>query len=183
MKKILISSVLGLGLLACGSHKDEMPAVTTPVWEPVPAPTSNNPAPVVSASQHIDGDKWSFTVPGNWDKITIDDEPTVQAIYGNKEIKGLFVLEQESFDGKLDDYAQLVASAILHQGGNLISSKQVNIDGQNYYLIVGVKGDATLRLWATVANGSAYGLTCGGPTNSSVVEESCNSIANSFKLK
>ena len=183
MKNVLISSILGLCLFACASHKDETPVVSPPVWEPVPTTTSNTPpAPVVSASQKITGDTWSFTVPGNWNKINFDDEPTIKAVYGNSDIKGLVLIEQESFDGKLDDYAQQAASAILHQGDSLISSTEININGQIYYLIVGVKGEVTLRLWAIVVDGNAYALTCGGPTNSSVIEESCNSIANSLVI-
>ena len=183
MKNILISVMLCFSLAACGSQKKvESPTVVSPpVWEPSTVPSNTSPS--VSASQNINGDTWEFTVPGNWNKISFDDEPTIKAVYGNKDINGLVILEQESFDGKSDDYAQLAASAIVHQGGNLILSRQVNINGQNYYSIIGVKGDTTLRLWTTVANGSAYALTCGGPTNSSVVEESCNSIANSFKTK
>ena len=180
MKNILISSILGLSLFACASHKEETPAVVSaPVWDPAP-PTPNTPQ--VSSSSVISGDTWRFTVPGNWQKINIDNEPTIKAVYGNPDIKGLVILEQEKFDGKIDDYAQLTASAIVHQGGNLVGSQQTSINNINYYVIIGIKNEATLTLWSTVIDGYAYNLTCGGPTSSAVVAESCRSIANSFSI-
>jgi hypothetical protein len=179
MKKILISVMMCLSLSACAGHNAESPVVTPPVWDPQVAP-NNSP---VSANQVITGDNWSVTIPGNWQKVPSDDEPAIKLSYGNPDTKTLVILDVEPFQGKIEDFAQATGASIIQQGGSLLGSNKVNINNQDYYLLVGVKSSATLWGWVTIKNGTAYGLICGGPAGSAVSEESCNFIANSFKIQ
>ena len=186
MKKFLVIALMSLGLLSCSSCAKKNPP--TEVNHPAPAPTVSAtvtqppPAPV-DPRVTVSADHWSVTLPDNsWTRINPDETGDDTAVLVNSSLMNMIIVEQKDFPGTLDVFALVNIRALRNSGAQLVSAKQVEIDGHKFVLVEASKGNNKAWMWMAVEGGHGFGLTCGGPAEANH-EQLCAGIAATLKLK
>lgn len=179
--KLLLSSLLALGLISCSScaKKDQI------VPSPAPGCTGSScplpPAPP-STDQVFSGKDWELTVPAGWEKKPNDDV-NVKVFVANQSKMNLVIFIEEAFPGTPEQYAIMALRGLRSAGARLVSAKQVEVNGEKLVLLESEKDGVRLWLWLAVKNGNGFALSCGGRSTDDWNRDICVTISNSLKLK
>lgn len=172
MKNIILTSLIGLVLVACpGQKNNNQDASVADVVDPVPTEVV------------VEGQTWEITLPQSWKQ----DSPisaSVELWAENISIDSLLVLTKESYAGTFDQFSLEAIRGFRGQGAEIGSMQSVSINGYNFTKLESTQGDVDLVTLLTVKNGFGYSLDCGGDESFTFkLKPECQQILSSFKLK
>lgn len=191
-----ILSFLSIGLAACtGCNKKDTSTpvctgadciqATVPVV--VPSTPDDDVVPTTSTDSSdyktLSGSGWELTVPQEWEKVTLEDEEVQPAlIVTNQSEHNIILLAKDAFPGTTPEYVLEALKGFKEVGAKVDSSKQVELNGNNFVFLNTSKDGARIWFWISVKDGFGYALSCGGPASEVHHEAICNDVAKSLKL-
>jgi hypothetical protein len=183
----LVSLIIGtISCTSCTSSQSSIPPADAGNLTTVVSSASASTKPIASVpiitNLVVANDNWQFTLPdSNWVSKN-PEQLEVKSIKVNNTTHSLLVFLKESYAGSYQDYVLIAIRGLKESGAILISSTQVNINGNNFIVTETTANDLRMWLWMTVKNGNGYGFSCGGSATDETQHDICFSIASTLKI-